>query len=936
MVFPATVLPIRSEIFIDGAWTNVTSKVDRDGGNGITISGRGRRNEARRTAPATAALRFKNQDDYFSYQNPESVNYEKLGPNTPFRTRLMWAYDDYDRTAASSWGTGTSGVPWTVSGGLASDYSVGGSKGTMTLTSVGAARTARISMPVSTDDAEFVVSPSAVATGAPLGCRVELAASTGINDGYYAWLLFKTDGTVTARIVRLVGGVATTLVADQTIGTYVANTEYYVRLKRNSAGYICLMARPASGAEGAWTLVTGTPDLTHTDLVFAYCWARSESGNTNVNPQFKFSKFATANYRFYGEVPSWKPQTDDTGRKKWVDAQVGDAMRRYTAGAKSLNSALFSTISGVSPGDLIPVDYWAMEEDPDATIVAGSLPSTSDGVVSGDVTFGSYSGVPGSRSLPTLSPGGYIAGRYQPMPGLTTASVWQLQFVMMIPSAPASSGTIAEWSMNPATNNTATRMRLYYDTTFPGGELALEIYAGSSLLGTARLAVTGFPVANPPTFELGTPYMFAITQFNNGGNLTTVFGQYNPAYQLYDATIALSQQTSTAWGGATSVPNELKGWSYQSSTVNGLVIGHHSVYNDPALLTVANVSNNTYAMSGHESETAADRIVRLGQEIGAAVTVFGDPSASAKCGVQLDDTFLNNCFSAAEADQGLFYASRDFLGFEYRTKKSMHNQTAATLDYASQQLKIFRPLDDDRYRANFVRSRRIGGSSSTYEVTTGRNSTQEPPNGVGTYQEDLAWNLYQDSQLPLFASYRALLGTWDAVRLDAVGVWMERSQLAATPTGLFSQIGRLDLGEFLDVSNPPSYLPPDDIESIIQGYTEVLANFEWHIAWNVVPSGPYRVWVLGEGRLQAAASTTSGSFNAGSGTSLTVVSPRAVFSNASTPFQVMVGGALLNVTVVTGATSPQVLTVDAATLNGVTKTIPSGTAVKVYRPLLAG
>lgn len=934
MAFPNTLLPMRSEIFINGAWTNITSRVERDNGNGVKITSRGRRNEATKPVPATAAFRLKNSDDYFSYKKPTSVNYGILGPNTPFRQRLMWAEDLFDRTAASSWGNMTSGNAWSVSGGLASDYSVSGGKGIVTLTSVSVSRTVTMTPPVRSNDAAIIVDTSAVATGGDLGARLMLG-SGGTANGYYAWVFFKTTGSVTVQIVRVVASTGTTIVAAQTVGTYIAGTQYYLRIKRNQAGYICVMCRPLSQAEGAWTMVSPTPETQHTNLDRVIVLARAETGNTNVNPQIRFAKFELASYRFYGEIPTWEPSSDDTGLYKWVDVQAGDAQRHYTVGAKRLKSAMYATVSGITAGDLVPVAYWPFEDANGATVAASATSGVDAAVTAGTVGFGSYTGVVGSDPLPVFGTDGFLSGRYPTLTGLTTASVWQLQFIMMIPSAPASAGTLAEFTMLPSTNNTCTRMQIYYDPAFPGSEINLNVYADTTLLGSANLSATSFF-----GFNFGTPYMFAITQYNTGGNVNTVFGQYDPAITEAMSAIALRQQTSVAWGGATSVPNNLKAWSFRSyGAANGMVYGHHSAYYDPSILTVSNVSNNTRGMDGHAGERSGARLLRFGQENNLAVTVFGDTTLTAPCGPQLSDTLLNNMFSAVDAEQGMLYASRDFLGFEFRTKRSLHNQPAITLNYANDMLKTFKPKDDDRYRANKVTARRKGGSQATYEVTTGANSTQEPPNGVGEYEEDLTWLLYTDSQLPVFASYRALLGSWDGIRLSALGVWAQRTEIAGDQTGVFSDIGRIDLGEFIDVTSPPNYLPPDNIESIVQGYDELLANFEWQINWTVVPSGPYRVFILGDasyGRLQAAASTTSGSFSAGVATALTVVSPKAVFTNADVPFDIMVSGTRLHVTNVAGTTSPQVLTVDAAPVNGVVKTVPSGSTVKVIRPAILG
>jgi hypothetical protein len=49
------------------------------------------------------------------------------------------------------------------------------------------------------------------------------------------------------------------------------------------------------------------------------------------------------------------------------------------------------------------------------------------------------------------------------------------------------------------------------------------------------------------------------------------------------------------------------------------------------------------------------------------------------------------------------------------------------------------------------------------------------------------------------------------------------------------------------------------------------------------------------------------------------------------PFDIEVEGVRLRVTAISGASSPQTFTVTQAPVNGVTKTIPAGTAVRLWQ-----
>ena len=110
-------------------------------------------------------------------------------------------------------------------------------------------------------------------------------------------------------------------------------------------------------------------------------------------------------------------------------------------------------------------------------------------------------------------------------------------------------------------------------------------------------------------------------------------------------------------------------------------------------------------------------------------------------------------------------------------------------------------------------------------------------------------------------------------------------------------------------------------------------------------AGPFTVFELEDttnGRIDTAGSQTSGSFDAGTDTSLTVVTTaerpwiNSTDHASMFPFHIRISGVVLNVTAISGSTSPQTFTVTQAPVNGVTKTIASGSAVHIHPiPVLA-
>ena len=78
------------EIFINSAWTDITSYVRRGGGSGgsIVIT-RGRADETAQVQPQTARMTLDNRDGRFSARNPVGPYYGQLKRNTPLRVSRL-------------------------------------------------------------------------------------------------------------------------------------------------------------------------------------------------------------------------------------------------------------------------------------------------------------------------------------------------------------------------------------------------------------------------------------------------------------------------------------------------------------------------------------------------------------------------------------------------------------------------------------------------------------------------------------------------------------------------------------------------------------------------------------------------------------------------------------------------------------------------------
>lgn len=848
MAFPQTVLPLVSEILLNGAWTNITTRIERDNANGVKIRGRGTRNEASRAAPALANCLLKNSDKYFSNRALSSANYGLIGRNTQIRHKLQWAYDQFTRSVSSGWGTSTSGHVWSATGGSATDYSTTGSLGQVIFTSLSLSRRVIIPVVRKNTDQQIDFRLTALPTGADITGGL-IARHVDADNHYFVRFLIKTTGVVTLEIASRIAAVNTTIASINTDIVYTANTwltgRFRVKGNQLSASIWLTGTTPP---DGFMLSVTPTSALTVSSAGGVGTRGQANAGNTNVNPTAQYDNYELNDYRFWGEVPYWEPASDGTGLYRYVQIEAADMLRRLGVGAKPLRSALYRTMSGQLANDITPVCYIPMEDSSDAKVLASGIAGAPAANFSGSISLGASSDCAGSEPLPTLGSGGRIAGS---IPPFTLAEAWFGQFAVKFDSRPSGNRTLGTIEV-PGAGSSVRKLRIVLDvTTLPGfsGILLQAVNTSGTVIATANSNYSGFSTWPTDAYFYNRYYSIIFGIWVT----SAVPNDYEIFVEMSGIDNNITSIGTVSISGNAAIPTS---YSFGHDSAETWSMGHLGFFNtenssaDDSFFTQG--TQHAQAVTGYAGEKAADRISRLFDEENLYVEIIGDPDDSALCGPQEVDTLLNNVFRAQEADQGRFYGARDFFGCVYRTRTSMYNQTpAAILNYADDELSTFTSVDDDRAILNKVTAARDGGSSATVEVTTGALSTQEPPDGVGEYAEKLSWNLYQDSQLLTFAGWRAHKGTTDAIRLAALGVELERKVFDSGT--LRDEMAELDLGDLLRIEDLRDDFPPDDLDVLVLGADETLANFEWKIALGTVPADPYKVMVIGsstQGRLE--------------------------------------------------------------------------------------
>jgi hypothetical protein len=220
--------------------------------------------------------------------------------------------------------------------------------------------------------------------------------------------------------------------------------------------------------------------------------------------------------------------------------------------------------------------------------------------------------------------------------------------------------------------------------------------------------------------------------------------------------------------------------------------------------------------------------------MGIASAVIGTSSSSAAMGPQLDDTLTAVLQTIEDTDCGLLYELRDQFGLGYRTNASMANQTPdLTLNYAAATVDadLAASYDDSLTRNNITVSNWTGYTQQAI-LTAGAMSVLNPPSGIGNgYAYSRSVNAATDAQIPGIATFLLNIGATDEIRFPTITVKMRRTSSAP----FFVSIPNMNVGDYIQITNPPAFLTTTTIKQLMWGYSETLNAKEWTFSWNTVP-----------------------------------------------------------------------------------------------------
>ncbi|MEU6491082.1 hypothetical protein ABZ890_11895 [Streptomyces sp. NPDC046984] len=889
MTFPQTPLDVRIDLQINGIWTDITSDVYT--AEKITIT-RGRADEAARVDPGKCALTLNNRLGKYSPRNPLSPYFGQIGRNTPIRVSVLSgsAYLATSGSTSTDVGATTPDASalditgdldvrfeaalqnWTTSGSV--ELCGKGLQSTNQQSWVLMMRLGRLHLEWSTAGTSTLFADSTALLPGWSGRRLAVRATLDVNNGasgstvtfYYAdhiagpWTQLGNP-VVTAGTTSIFNSSAPVTVGNgwTDIGFPSPNGQVYAfELRAGIDGTV--VANPNFTAQAP-----GTTSFT------------DAAGRTwTVLPMSSLTNRRT---RFVGEVSSWPSRWDVSGKDVRVPIEAAGILRRLGQGSSPVQSTMRREFS--NPARTGIVAYWPCEDGSAATSVASGLPGgTPMRIVKSGVSFAASDTWPASDVLPTMQTG-TIRGQ---IPAYASTGEIAVRLFMQLPDGGlqaaaqlyslGTTGSIRTWEVW-ADPSAQLRIRALdsegiqlYDSGYL--DMSTTNQGGPAVVNGARISL------NLALVQDGSSVDWNLTGINIDES-TLMLGPLKSFALSVTGTLGVAQQISI---------NE-------TANLGDTVVGHVAIANATSAYT-----STLAALVAQAGETAVDRITRLRTENQLNLVIERGNAPSALMGPQSVDTLLNLLEEAADVDGGILYELRDDIGLIYRDRQSLYNQTPALLlDYNTKGhvAPPLEPVDDDQKVRNNVTVTRSGGSSGQAVLEVGPLSIQDPPNGVGVYDDSVTLNVYSDDQAAQHAGWRLHLGTVDEARYPVINI-----DLAAAPD-LIDQVTDMDSGDRVQIAHPPAWLPPNTIDQLTQGYTEVIGHpIDWDVSLNCTPASPWTVAVAGDpvlGKADTEGTKLTSALTSTDTVALVTTTSGPVWTSslAQTPFDWEVGGETVRV-----------------------------------------
>lgn len=885
--FPYSPLPFGVELTISTGQHDITDDVDRAG---MSIT-RGRADESATVGPGAFKFKVRNPTGEYSPRNPNGSLYGEIGRNTPCLFYAdLGAPRAVQRAVTDYWSTADKAA-LDVTGDIDLRVDIRPTTWRPSASAwVGVLKSGAYGLYITTDgylrllwnDSGAVQHDIGATVPVPGGTtgRKQVRATLDVNNGAgghtVAFYLWSDSAWVQLGDSVITAGTTSIINSTGVLATYAdgSNSIYEIQVRNGING--TLVANPIFTAQTNDTVSFGDGlGNTWAPQGTARCWNR--------------------HFRVNAEVSEWPPSWSEKGAPdSFVDVDAAGVLRRLSQGQSPLQSVLRRACPSVAS----LVAYWPCEDGDEATALAG-YGTARAGALYGPVDVAAFNDLASSAPLPKLSTGRVT---FTSPPAAATTAL-QVRWVMDMPAEPAT-GTVV--LRHYSTNG------IRFDVTETAGwGFTVTCYASD---GTTVLGTHG-PI-NLSAYMARGPILMSIEAQNSGSNIS---------YGLAGWVVGDSGgfgYTPTVTSAATVGASSRLFLNPNLADLADTAIGHITVQN--AITTLFELGAGLNAYTG---EDALDRLARLATENGITLELIGAGGLSGRCGPQRQATLLELLREAAAIDGGVLYEPDTGSTLAYRSLDSITRQTALTLAYVENQYRPFEPTEDDQNTRNDVTVTRSGAGS--FRVTD-----EDGPLGVATigrYDEDKTLNLATDQDAQHQAQWALNLGTVDDLRWPTVGFNMADPRILADPE-LVLALAELDIGDRLTITDLPEWLPPFPADVIVQGIAETITPSSWQITLNTSPAAPFEVAEADWATRWGNDTTTLASDVTTSATSWSVATAdEPLWTHADGDYDLIIGGEVVTVTNVTGASSPQTFTVTRS-VNGVVKAHTAGDRIELYQP----
>lgn len=861
----------RTELFIDGAWVDISTYVRYS--SGVSIN-RGRPDGQGDLQPSRMTLTLGNPDGRFSNRNPGSPYFGLLGRNTPIRQSVA-GYPMHLRTDGAGYATTPDAAALDIVGDLdvradiePDSWLPATRRNIVSKTLVaGGQRSWYLSL-TTTGTLEFGWSPagtfpydtatSTVAvpvTSRRLAVRAVLDVVSGANHT----VTFYTGASVSTATTQL-GAVSTTAGATSIFSSSAAlevgsanggGTVYSSDGRFDGRIY---QVQVRSGIGGT---IVADPDFT------ALAAETTSFSDTYRTWTVAGGGFVTSDgIRFRGEVPTWPTRWDLSGQDVTASIEAGGITRRITQGATPLRSTIYRNLA---QHDSIALGWWTFEDPAGATAVASAVSGGQPAIISG-ITFGGDDTLPGAAPVATIdATTSRIFGSVNRTLA-ASATGWTVLIYFKLPAVPAgdtnlirwtASGTIPAWQIVIG----ATTYNLKgYDST--GAEVLLvgaTFGAGASPNQWIAMRAQTTVSAGTVTYELGWHALGAAVFYGISSTYSGTPGSPR-GWSLSGQTALVDASIGHVWIGENTLPFATEAFAHSSN--------------------------------GYLDETAVTRLTRLCDEEGVDLRVHYVPTdRSAAMGRQGISTFIDLVTACANADLGVLYEPRGLLGYGYWPLDALYNADGPTFEYGEHIAEPFEPVDDDQQIRNAVAATRPGSiTGALAEREDGPLSILPPPAGVGRYEASYVVNVNTDAALAAVAGWLMHLGTYDELRYPAISFMLANAAFTGDADATSDAV-RVDVGRRFTVDSLPAWLPPDPVPVLPQGTNERITTDTFDITATTVPAGTYDVGVYdADDSRWDSRTTTLGNAPTTTGTSFTLSTTAVgdVWSTTETPYELVV------------------------------------------------